>query len=103
MTKETQQSAGLTSHLTQKLGALLTLNFRPTSEKPTADGDYIIYNQYDGYHIVRARIIDGEFNGFHYFTGSKTIPNAAYCAWALLPCPNDSGLFAKFARKQPSA
>ncbi|MDO8415504.1 MAG: hypothetical protein Q7S87_04765 [Agitococcus sp.] len=103
MQKDTQLEAGLASHLTQELGALLTLNFRPTSEKPTADGDYIIYNQCDGYHVVSAWIIDGEFEGFHFFADKKTIPEDWYCAWALLPCPNDSGLFEKFARKQPSA
>lgn len=30
------------------------LNFRPASETPTEPGDYLLYNQCDGYHVVEA-------------------------------------------------
>lgn len=61
------------------------LVFQPASVAPTERGDYLIYNQCDGYHIVEPFFDDdGDFLAFHTFMGNFIDPDF-YCAWALLP------------------
>lgn len=74
-----------------------SLDFRPASERPTEQGDYILYNQCDGYHIVEAWFDDGEFSDFWVFAASKPISKDFYCAWAKLP-DTLKDLYPKFAR-----
>lgn len=61
------------------------LKFRPSSEAPTERGDYLLYNQCDGYHVAEGRFDEGEFTGFHFFADPNPISEDFYCAWALLP------------------
>lgn len=62
------------------------LDFRPASETPTVPGDYLLYNQCDGYHVVEARFYDdGEFDDFYVFASSCPVSRNFYRAWALLP------------------
>lgn len=81
------------------------LMFFPTSQKPVRPtginptGDYLLYNQCDGYHLAEARWHDnGEFNRFCTFMG-ETFEEDFYCAWALLP-QTSTVLFSVFARRQ---
>ena len=62
------------------------LDFRPASETPTKPGNYLLYNQCDGYHVVEAWFSeDGEFEGFWFFAASRPVSKDFYCAWARLP------------------
>jgi len=73
------------------------LKFHPSSEKPTERGDYLLYNQCDGYHIAEARFYDGEFFSFAWFADGL-IDKDFYCAWALLP-DGTKTLYDAFAKK----
>ncbi len=78
----------------------LDLDFRPVSEDPTEEGDYVIYNQCDGYHIVESHFEDGEFVDF-YFWPFKPVGKDFYRAWAKLP--EASALYGEFSRDAVSA
>lgn len=73
------------------------LDFRPASETPTERGDYLLYNQCDGYHIAEAWFDDGEFVGFYFHAQGFASPNF-YRAWALLP-DTAKTLYDVFAKK----
>lgn len=60
------------------------LDFHPASEEPTQPGDYLLYNQCDGYHIAEAWFDDGCFTCFHHWSHG-VVPKNFYRAWALLP------------------
>lgn len=72
-----------------------TLEFHPASEDPTEEGDYLLYNQCDGFHLASAWIDGDDFEGFFSFN-SHQFPPDAYCAWARLP-ESHTELFALFA------
>ncbi len=72
------------------------LDFRPASEVPTVEGDYVLYNQCDGYHVVEAWFDEGEFCGFYFFANPKAVSKDFYCAWA--PLPKCNSLYDAFAR-----
>jgi hypothetical protein len=64
---------------------LFNLEFRPQAENPLVKGQYLLYNQCDGYHKAHARFYkDGTFDGFFTFTGEEFPPDT-YQAWARLP------------------
>lgn len=74
---------------------LCSLEFHPASETPTTEGQYLIYNQCDGLHIVHADF-DGEgFVGFKPWMEIH-VSDDFYCAWALLP-ESSTTLFDAFA------
>jgi hypothetical protein len=73
------------------------LDFRPASETPTEPGDYIIYNQCDGYHIVEAWFEGGIFLSFAVFAG-EIVSKSFYRAWAKLP-ESHTTMYAAFAKK----
>lgn len=75
------------------------LDFRPASEDPTTPGDYLLYNQCDGYHVVEAWFTDGEFVGFWPFAASKPVSKDFYRAWALLPDSTNT-MFVAFGKKE---
>lgn len=64
--------------------AKFDLNFFISSERPTEPGDYLIYNQCDGYHVAEAWFDEGEFQGFYFHAQGFASPDF-YCAWAKLP------------------
>lgn len=59
-----------------------SLDFFPTSTRPLLEGDYVIYNKCDGYHIVEGVEIDGKIV-FQDWGGE--IKDDFYVAWARLP------------------
>jgi hypothetical protein len=73
------------------------LDFRPASETPTQPGDYLLYNQCDGYHIAEAWFEDGEFQSFCIWP-AHIVSSDFYCAWALLP-DTIKTLYDLFAKK----
>ncbi len=79
----------------------LELDFRPASEPPTEEGDYVLYNQCDGYHVAGARFYGNEFDGFCFFGEFDPEPKDCYQAWEKLPAP--SVLYAEFSRDAVSA
>jgi hypothetical protein len=61
------------------------LDFHPASDEPTDPGDYLLFNQCDGYHIAEAWFEEnGEFISFAWFAGGL-VSKSFYRAWALLP------------------
>jgi len=77
-----------------------SLVFKHQSEQPTEHGDYLIYNQCDGYHLVEARFMpDGSFLGFYDWCGMDPYPDDFYVAWAILPASATGGLYERFADK----
>lgn len=74
------------------------LDFRPASETPTEPGDYLLYNQCDGYHVVEAWFEEGQFLGFYSFASTSPYDTDFYCAWALLP-DTIKTLYDAFAKK----
>lgn len=75
----------------------LGLTFFPQRESPKEEGDYVIYNQCDGFHIVQARVEDGEFLGFQFWAQPEFITDDSYQAWAKLP--GTDALYEAFADK----
>lgn len=70
------------------------LDWHPNTVKPWQEGDYILYNRCDGFHIVESSIDeDGEVCGFHFF-GGEPADTDFYQAWALLPAT--AWLYRKF-------
>lgn len=62
-----------------------SLLIKPQAEVPTEAGDYLLYNQCDGFHIVEAHFFeDGSFDGFYSFMGEE-FKDDSYMAWAKLP------------------
>jgi hypothetical protein len=79
------------------------LDFHPASEEPTKPGDYLLYNQCDGYHVVEAHFYDdGEFDGFYFFASAKPVSADFYRAWALLP-DSVKTMYDAFAKKDEDA
>lgn len=74
------------------------LNFRPGQEVPDTEGDYLLYNQCDGYHIAEAWFVDGAFCGFYFWPNEHVSPRF-YCAWAKLP-DTTKELYEAFAEKR---
>lgn len=72
------------------------LEFHPAGERPTEEGDYVLFNSCDGYHIAEAFFDEGEFVCFHFFFAEE-VPEDAYCAWAKLP-DTTADLAIRFAR-----
>lgn len=72
------------------------LQFFPADQSPTEEGDYILYNQCDGYHFATAYFCDG-FDCFMTWNGGVYEPDW-YCAWAKLP-ESHTDLFNLFAKK----
>lgn len=70
------------------------LNFFPSVQDPTEEGDYLLYNQCDGYHLATAYFDDG-FDCFMSW-GGGVIQTACYQAWAKLP-ESHTDLFNLFA------
>lgn len=76
----------------------LALEFFPQRESPKEDGgDYLLYNQCDGFHVVQAHVTDGEFLGFKFWAQPEFIPDDFYQAWAKLP--DTDALYEAFADK----
>ena len=79
--------------------------FYPVTKKPIkvdSDGECILYNQCDGYHLAYARFYeDGDFRGFYTFMGEE-FEEDFYFAWAKLP-PTLSSLFDAFSIKREKA
>lgn len=76
------------------------LEFLPNTQTPTEPGDYVLYNQCDGYHIVEASFADdGAFEGFYFF-GGRTVGDDFYRAWAKLP-ESHTTMFDAFGRDCP--
>lgn len=73
------------------------LEFFPANVEPTEEGDYLLFNQCDGYHIVEAWIVDGVFAGFYFFANPQPVSREFYRAWAKLPCTQR--MFEAFAKK----
>lgn len=64
------------------------LEWHPASEEPTQEGDYLLYNECDGYHVAECLFEeDGTPNGFTFFAdgGSYPVTRDFYEAWARLP------------------
>lgn len=62
------------------------LEFKHQSERPTEPGDYLLFNQCDGFHIAYANVIDDEFLGFFNWLGDLSeYDDETYVAWARLP------------------
>lgn len=78
------------------------LDFRPASEMPKQPGDYLLYNQCDGYHIAEAHFDDGEFDAFYSFACAHRYSKDFYCAWALLP-DSVKTMHDAFAKKDAAA
>jgi hypothetical protein len=72
-----------------------TLAFYAAPWLPGSPGDYILFNQCDGYHIAEARFDSREFLGFFTFMGSE-FEAGTYHAWAKLP--DSLGLRAIFGK-----
>lgn len=79
---------------------LFALQFHPAETDPTEEGDYLLYNQCDGYHFASPYFYDGKFEAFMSWKGSVYEPDW-YCAWALLPTSHTT-LFDLFAKKPPA-
>ena len=63
-----------------------SLKWHSADETPPQEGDYILFNQCDGYHLVEAWFGEANvFEGFYRFGSVYKFPREAYCAWALLP------------------
>jgi len=79
----------------------VNLNFKAASVDPIDDGDvfgeYLLYNQCDGYHIAYAHFAEGVFDGFRNFLGTCSYERDFYAAWAKLPDCNDV-LYPAFGR-----
>ena len=75
------------------------LDFRPVSEEPTEPGDYLLYNQCDGYHIAEAHFDDDEFDAFYSFACTCRYGTDFYRAWAKLP-DTIKTLYELFAKKE---
>lgn len=78
------------------------LHFRFYREDPTEEGDYLLYNQCDGYHLVSAAFEDGEFLGF-YSWGGGLVDRNHFRAWAKLPVSHEDlfNIFSKEATNYP--
>jgi hypothetical protein len=63
------------------------LIFMPQVQLPHEEGDYVLYNQCDGFHIAEAWFDDGEFLGFRFWAADGYVPDDAFQAWAKLPDP----------------
>jgi hypothetical protein len=80
------------------------LEFHPSTETPTERGDYLLYNQCDGYHI--AEYWDGQREqhgiepGFRFFAAPGIVGPDFYSAWAKLP-NTLTDLYPRFARRNP--
>lgn len=73
------------------------LVFHHQSIAPTEAGEYLLYNQCDGYHWAEAYFFnDGSFNAFFTFMHEEFSPDT-YQAWAKLPSARV--LYEKFADK----
>ena len=59
------------------------LNVYPKSFCPSLEGDYIIFNPCDGYHVVQGVEVDGKII-FQEF-GGREVADDFYVAWARLP------------------
>lgn len=69
--------------------------FRPQRQMPTAKGEYLLYNQCDGFHLATARFNDDRsFAGFFTFMGHR-YDEETYQAWALLP--SSGSLYLQFS------
>jgi len=79
---------------------LFALQFHPVGTDPAEEGDYLLYNQCDGFHLASAWFDDGGFMGFFNFS-SYEIPPDCYRAWAMLPTSHET-LFNLFAKKPPA-
>lgn len=77
------------------------LEFHPVSEEPTEPGDYVIYNQCDGLHIVEAWFDGGEFIDFWEFAAPHAVGRDFYRAWAKLP--DSMELYKVFSRDAEDA
>jgi hypothetical protein len=61
------------------------LDFYPQAKVPIVHGEYLLYNQCDGYHQAAARFDEaGTFIGFFSFMGHEYEPDT-YQAFARLP------------------
>jgi hypothetical protein len=69
------------------------LEFRPQRERPTEEGDYLLYNQCDGFHLVQWC----DEMEFHAFDGTPILDDW-FQAWAKLPVTH-AGLYDVFADK----
>jgi Lar family restriction alleviation protein len=78
-------------------GLVFPLRFHSSAEYPTEEGDYLLYNQCDGYHFATAYILDGKFDCFMDWNSGVYEPDW-YCAWAKLP-ESHTDLFDLFASK----
>lgn len=78
--------------------ATFPLAFKPQAQRPTESGTCVIYNQCDGFHLVEAVVIDGEFCGFRTWAGRDYIGDDFYVAWARMPDSYDA-LYELFADK----
>lgn len=80
----------------------MNLQFKPMSELPVYRGDcsesVLLLNPCDGYHLMYANfnMLDLSFNYFGNFTGTEKYEGGWAIAWAILECPVDNGLVAKF-------
>ncbi len=75
------------------------LIWHPVGEEPDSPGDYILYNQCDGYHIVEGHFYadTGEFDEFRFFAG-PSVTKDFYRAWAKLP-EGHTTMYDLFAKK----
>lgn len=73
----------------------MKLDFKHQSVMPTELGDYVLFNQCDGYHIAEAMFEDDEFLEFRMHC--RSVSADFYQAWAKMPDTND--LYDQFADK----
>jgi hypothetical protein len=76
---------------------IFPLGFHAQGQSPTEEGDYVLYNQCDGFHCAEARLDpDGSFAGFFTFMGTP-YQDDEYQAWARLP--DTDALYERFSDK----
>ena len=71
------------------------LVFHPASEEPIEAGDYVLFNQCDGFHLAELILTDnGKPDGFAFAADGSYVLRRFYQAWAKLP--DTSTLYACF-------